>query len=117
MRFSFIFLICKSISYGKLATDVGQNIAIFAQQGNSLAKSIELTKAALAASAAAGLDTAESVEFLTSATKSYTDFSENMIGIVDKIVAVEQKHAVTAKDLGNVFKVTANAPKNLNVSL
>lgn len=104
-------------AFGRTAAEVAGNISIFAQQGNNLERSLQLTTTALVAANAANFELSESTEFITAVSKIYKEESEDLIGVIDRIINVQAKHAATAKDLAGVFKAVSTSGDNVGVSM
>jgi TP901 family phage tail tape measure protein len=90
---------------------------IWAQMGLRENDILEATRATLIASNAMEMDAKEVTEDLTAAIFSYGVETENLIGIIDKWMAVQKDYPVTAQDLANGMKAVGIAAKNLGIDI
>ena len=95
--------------YSSAAKDAFEIAKIWAQQGKSMADVIELTGLALRGINSANLTAAQSVEFLTSVTKTYNLEAFKTYSVLDGIMKVQSNYAVTAQNLAKGFMVAGKA--------
>jgi TP901 family phage tail tape measure protein len=113
-----------STSLLSLATNLGMNnkelangAILWIQQGRSISEVIPLMGAVAKLSMLTGRTIVQSVEDLTSVLKSYNLEAKDSISIVDSIIQVEQRHAITAADLTAAYRQSASTAASLGVSL
>ena len=101
--------------YGIAIEEVLDGMVVYAQQGLSMAKINERTKATLLAVNVTTLSATEATEALTAAHKVFRDAVSGSIGYVDAWGAVAAKHAITAKDLALAVQRSGAAAKTAGV--
>ncbi len=106
-----------------LAKSTGQSFATVAEgalelsrQGLGATETIKRLNDALILSRLSGLDAKQSVEGLTAAFNSYKDTGITTTQIVDKLVTVSQKYAVSERDLIEGLKRSASTADLAGVS-
>jgi len=97
--------------------DTMKMMQVWAQQGFDARESLELTKIALLGVNSANLETGQSVEFLTSITRSYNIEAKDTMGVLDGIMRVQADYAVTAQGLADGLKITAATANLMGESL
>jgi len=91
--------------YSVAIDKTAQVATVWAQQGKNYLEVAALTRSALMGVNSANLEAAQSVEFLTSITKSYNIEAERTVGIMDGIMRVQANFAITAASLARGFLV------------
>ena len=105
-----------STNYGVSAKDSLNAAKLFAQQGLSIAETIEMTKVAMIGSVILGDDVKNVVDSLTAATRAFNIPVEESIGFMDKWMAVQKKFAVTSVDLSDAVKTAGATATAVGVS-
>jgi TP901 family phage tail tape measure protein len=106
-----------SQTFGKDVKEIIDIMFVWAQQGKTQAEINKLTETSLVAMTAAGLDAKESVEFLTAAQRIYNVTAEGSLGVIDKVINVQRKYAVTTKDLTAAIKLLGTTAKEFGVDM
>ena len=101
---------------GQSFTTVADGAAELARQGLKAAETQERLNAALILTRISGLDSVSSVNALTAAINGYTRSALQAEEIVNKIVAVDTKFAVSAKDLADGFQRAGATAEDAGVS-
>ena len=101
---------------GQTFKTVADGAAELARQGLSAAQTAERLNAALILTRISGLDSVASVNALTAAINGYTKSALKAEQIVNKIVAVDTKFAVSAKDLADGFQRAGATAEDAGVS-
>jgi len=97
--------------YGAELMGVFETMRIFAQQGLPQEQVREMTRVATLAANVTTMKPPEAAEALTSATRQFNIEGEKSIAILDSWNEVENKFAITAKDLADGFKKAGTAAK------
>jgi len=105
-----------AIQFGRAISEVAEIGKVFAQQGLKQKEIIDLTRIALIGMNSAELSAAESVEFLTSVYNTWGIEAEKSIHFIDKVMAVQAKFAVTAKELTESSMVLSPVERTLGGS-
>ena len=84
---------------GATATDVAASADTWLRQGKSIAETNKLIEDSMILSKISGLSAEESTKYLTSAMKGYKVATEDVLGVVDKLSAVDM---VSATDVGGL---------------
>jgi TP901 family phage tail tape measure protein len=101
-----------------VSVDKAAEIAkIWAQQGYELRDVAILTKTALLGVNAANLTAAQSVEFLTSAIKSFKIEALETAGVIDSIMAIQADFAITSANLARGMQVAGAITAQLGGSM
>ncbi len=87
-----------SKQFGSQLESTTESMVLFFQQGLAVEEVLARTKGALELATASGLENQESVEILTAAYEIYGDSIKKPMDFTNALVAVEQLHAVTARD-------------------
>ncbi len=110
--------------YNKLAQDLSSttlNVTNAAdqwlRQGKSVAETNELIKDSVILSKIGQLEESEATKYLTSAMNGYKVATEDVIGVVDKLSAVDLASATSAGGLAESMSKTANSAKIAGVSM
>lgn len=108
----------------KIASDTGKSFAQVADAANELARqglgveeTLKRTSAALILARRTGLDAADSVNAITAALNSSNNAFLEAADVVNKFVAVDQKFAVSSKDLAEAIKRVGSTASDAGVSL
>lgn len=94
---------------------VADGAAELARQGLNAAESAKRLQAALILTRISGLDSVDSVKALTAAINGYTKSTLTAEQIVNKLVAVDTKFAVSAKDLADGFQRAGSTAQDAGV--
>jgi TP901 family phage tail tape measure protein len=97
--------------YGAELMGVLETMRIFAQQGLPQEQVKEMARVSTLASNVTTMKPTEAAEALTSATRQFNIEGEKSISILDSWNEVENKFAITAKDLADGFKKAGTAAK------
>ena len=103
-------------STGQTFDTVAQGALELSRQGLSATETVKRLNDALILSRLSGLDAAQSVEGLTAAINSYTEAGISSEKILNKLVNVSQKYAVSEKDLIEGIKRSASVANQAGVS-
>ena len=111
-------------SYNKLAQEMGSTTVEIAKgsvewlrQGNSIAQTTELLRSSTMLSKLGNLSSAESTEYLTSTINSFKIEAEDAIGVVDRLIAVDNSSATSTKELATALRYSAASAQQAGVSL
>lgn len=102
---------------GAITTEVSDSADAWLRQGHSISETNTLIKDSMILSKVAKLDSADSTEYLTSAMKGYKVEVENVIGIVDKLTAVDLVSATDAGGLAEAMSRTAVSAHNADIEM
>lgn len=102
--------------YGTSITHAAAAMSVFAQQGKSVAETINLTEASLLAANTTTLKATEATEALTVAIRQFGISDKNAVSIIDSWLEVESRTAVTAKVLADTLKQSGVAARNAGIS-
>ena len=92
---------------GATTTEVSDSADAWLRQGHSISDTNTLIKDSMILAKVAKLDSADSTKYLTSAMKGYKVAVEDVIGIVDKLTAVDLVSATDAGGLAEAMSKTA----------
>lgn len=98
---------------GATATEVSSAASDYLRQGKSIAETNELIKDSLVLSKIGNLEAADATTYLTTAMKGYQVATEDVIGIVDKLSAVDM---VSATDAGGLAAGMAEVANNARLA-
>lgn len=104
-------------SMGAATVEVTDSANAWLRQGNTIAETNELIKDSMILSKVANIDTADSAQYLTSAMKGYGVAVNDVIGIVDKLTAVDLVSATNAGGLAEAMSKTAVSANTAGVSI
>lgn len=104
-------------SIGATTTEVSNSADTWLRQGNSISDANVLIKDSMILSKVAELESAEAAQYLTSAMKGYKVEVEDVIGIVDKLTAVDLVSATDAGGLAEAMSRTAETANLAGVSM
>ena len=111
-------------SYNELAKELGATTLEVAKgsvewlrQGKTIAETTELLRASTMLSKLGNMDAAESTEYLTSAVNGYGLAAEEAAGIVDKLIAVDNVAATSAKELATALRYSSAVASQAGVPL
>jgi TP901 family phage tail tape measure protein len=103
--------------FGASLVDTTKVMKIWAQQGKSASEIADLTRTTLVASATANLDTQQAVEALTSSMKQFNISAKETMDVIEKLLVVQAKHAVTSQDLADAIKLIGTTAKTVGYDL
>ena len=108
----------------QVAKNTGQSFKVaaeaateFARQGLSVEETLRRTSDALTLTRFTSLSAADSVDVLTAAVNSFSDAGVTTADILNKLVAVDTKFAVSAADLANGLSRAGAIAQEVGVSL
>ena len=108
----------------EVAKNTGQSFKVaseaateFARQGLSVEETLRRTSDALTLTRFTSLSAADSVDVLTAAVNSFSDAGVTTADILNKLVAVDTKFAVSAADLANGLSRAGAIAQEVGVSL
>lgn len=104
-----------SKQFGSQLESTTESMVLFFQQGISLSEVLTRTKGALELATVTGLENADSVEILTAAYEIYGKSIEKPMDFTNALIAVEQLHAVTARDLAQGLLATGSTAKEMGL--
>lgn len=99
------------------ATDVAASADTWLRQGKSIAETNELIKDSMILSKISGLSAEESTKYLTSAMKGYKVATEDVLGVVDKLSAVDMASATDVGGLAEGMSEVAASADLAGVSM
>lgn len=102
---------------GATTTEVSDSADAWLRQGHSISDTNTLIKDSMILAKVAKLDSADSTEYLTSAMKGYKVAVEDVIGIVDKLTAVDLVSATNAGGLAEAMSKTAAIADSAGISM
>lgn len=102
---------------GAITTDVSESADEWLRQGHSIEDTNTLIKDSMILSKVSNLDSAESTKYLTSAMQGYKVAVENVLGIVDKLSAVDLESATDAGGLAEAMSRTAEGANLADISM
>jgi TP901 family phage tail tape measure protein len=108
----------------EIAKNTGQSFKIaaeaateFARQGLSVEQTLKRTSDALTLTRFTSLSAADSVEVLTAAVNSFANAGVTTTDILNKLVAVDSKFAVSSADLANGLSRAGSIAQEVGISL
>lgn len=101
---------------GTSMKDLGEGARLWAQQGKSYSEIIPLMKTTASLSKITGRSMTESVEDITSVMKSFNMTAEDSMKIVDSLVAIDLKFAITTDVLVAAVKKVGPVASQMNIS-
>lgn len=99
------------------ATDVAASADTWLRQGKSISETNELIKDSMILSKISGLSAEESTKYLTSAMKGYKVATEDVLGVVDKLSAVDMASATDVGGLAEGMSEVAASADLAGVSM
>lgn len=104
-------------SLGATTKDVLDASSDWLRQGHDVSETNELIRNSMILSKVSNLESADATEYLTSAMKGYKVAVEDVLGIVDKLTAVDLVSAVDAGGLAEAMSKTAVSANNAGVEM
>jgi len=102
---------------GVTTLEVAKGSVEWLRQGKTITETTELLRASTMLGKLGNLSLAESTEYLTSTVNSYGLATEDVIGVVDKLIAVDNVSATSAKEMATALRYSAAAANEAGVSL
>lgn len=102
---------------GATTTEVTDSADAWLRQGNSVKETNTLIKDSMILSKVGQIDSADATKYLTSAMKGYGVAVEDVLGIVDKLTAVDLVSATDAGGLAEAMSRTAETADMAGVSM
>jgi TP901 family phage tail tape measure protein len=102
---------------GATATEVAAAAGDYLRQGMTIAETNKLIKDSLVLAKLGNIDTAQATTYLTTAMKGYKVSVEDVIGIVDKLSAVDLESATDAGGLAEGMSEVANNARIAGVEM
>lgn len=102
---------------GQAFDEVSKAAEELARQGLGAQETLKRTRDAMILTRLTGLDAAKSVETLTAAINTYGRAGEDTTSIINKLVAVDQRFAVSSKDLAEAFQRVGSTAQDAGVSI
>ena len=102
---------------GATTLEVAKGSVEWLRQGKTIAETTELLRASTMLSKLGNMDAAESTEYLTSAVNGYGLAAEEAAGIVDKLIAVDNVAATSAKELATALRYSSAVASQAGVPL
>lgn len=97
--------------------DVAEGAQTWLRQGFSLSDTNTLVEDSMILSKLALIDAGDATKYLTSTLKGYQLQSEEVIGVIDKMVAIDFKAATTAQDVAEALSRCANMARTSGVDI
>jgi TP901 family phage tail tape measure protein len=102
---------------GATGTEVANAASTWLRQGKSIAETSELIKDSMILSKIGQIDSAQATTYLTSAMKGYKVEVSDVLGIVDKLSAVDLNSATSVSGLAEAMSRTANGARIAGVEM
>jgi len=102
---------------GATTLEVAKGSVEWLRQGKTIAETTELLKASTMLSKLGNMDAAESTEYLTSAVNGYGMAASQAASIVDKLIAVDNVAATSAKELATALRYSSAVASQAGVPL
>jgi TP901 family phage tail tape measure protein len=102
---------------GQSFDEVAKAAEELSRQGLGVQETLKRTRDAMILTRLTGLDTAKSVETLTAAVNTYGRAGEDTTTIINKLVAVDQRFAVSARDLAEAFQRAGSVAADAGLSI
>ena len=102
---------------GAITTDVSSAADAWLRQGHSIADTNTLIKDSMILSKVANISSADSTKYLTSAMQGYKTEVKDVVGIVDKLTAVDLESATSAGGLAEAMSKTATGADIAGISM
>ena len=106
-----------SIEYGTRMEDTAGAMTLFFQQGLGVTEALNRSRGAMELAAVSGIDLKQSVEILTAGYKIYGDAIKEPRDLTNQLIAVEQQHAITARELSRALLATGNTAVEMGIKL
>ncbi len=102
---------------GSITSDVSESADEWLRQGHSINDTNTLIKDSMILSKVSNLESADSTKYLTSAMQGYKVEVEDVIGVVDKLSAVDLESATDAGGLAEAMSRTAESANIAEISI
>lgn len=102
---------------GAITTDVSESADEWLRQGHSIEDTNTLIRDSMILSKVSNLESAESTKYLTSTMQGYKVAVEDVLGIVDKLSAVDLESATDAGGLAEAMSRTAEGANLAGISM
>jgi hypothetical protein len=113
-----------SLAYNDLAQQMGattievaKGSLEFLRQGKSVAETKELLKTSLMMSKLAALDSAQATEYVTSIMNGFKLGAEDMNGVLDTLVALDNNYATSVGEIASAMQKSAVSAQQSGISL
>lgn len=106
-----------AVQMGATTTQIAQAADQWLRQGHSISDTTTLIEDAMVLSKVSQLDSAAATEYLTSAMKGYKVAVQDVIGVVDKLAAVDLESATDAGGLAEAMSRTAVTANMAGISM
>lgn len=106
-----------SIEYGTTMEKTADAMTLFFQQGLQTSEALKRSRGAMELATVSGLELNESVEVLTAGYKIYGDSIKEPRDLTNQLIAVEQKHAITARELSRAVLSAGNTAEEMGIKL
>jgi TP901 family phage tail tape measure protein len=103
-------------SMGVATLEVAKGSVEWLRQGKTIEETTELLKASTMLSKLGAIEAAEATEFLTSAINGYGMSAKDAVSIVDKLIAVDNVAATSAKELATALRYSSAVAADAGVS-
>lgn len=102
---------------GATGTEVANAADVWLRQGKSIAETNMLIRDSMILSKIGQVDSAKATEYLTSAMKGYKVEAEDVLGIIDKLSAVDLNSATSVGGLAEAMSRTANGARIAGIEI
>lgn len=102
---------------GQAFDEVAEAAQEFSRQGLGVEETLKRTRDAMILVRLTGLDTTKAVSTLTAAVNTFSRAGENSTSILNKVVAADQKFAVSARDIAEAFQRVGSVVDDAGVSI
>lgn len=102
---------------GATTIEVAKGSLEWFRQGKTIEETAKLTKASIVMSKLANMDSAQSTEYLTSIINGFKLNADEVVGVIDKLVAVDNNAATSVTELATAMQRSSNIAQQSGVSL
>ncbi len=102
---------------GQSFSEVAKAAEEFSRQGLGVEETLKRTRDVMVLVRLTGLDTAKAVGTLTAAVNTFAKAGEDSTSIINKVVAADQRFAVSARDIAEAFQRVGSVVDDAGVSI
>ena len=102
---------------GATGTEVAKSADVWLRQGKSIAETNQLIRDSMILSKIGQIDSAQATQYLTSAMKGYKVEVSDVLGIVDKLSAVDLSSATSVSGLAEAMSRTATSASMAGIEM
>jgi hypothetical protein len=101
---------------GATTLEVSRGSLEWFRQGKTVEETSKLLKATLMLSKLGNMESAQATEYLTSTLNGFKLEAEDAVGVVDKLIALDNQYATSAGELAEALQRTANSAQQAGFS-